>query len=199
MSIPVMCIIQARYHSTRLPGKMLCELGGETLIARAHRLASEAFGAKRVVIAIPAHDPRELEEAVPGAQIFLYAGYESDLVARFYHCALRYEHTGVIHRWTPDDPFKDPACCRCVAKGETSTPWGQRYPVELAGEAFTFKHLCEAQAMTPPLHSWREHLSHNPWLFPTGCPDRLTEPGFTIDTQADLDAARARLAREGGR
>src|SRR5690242_10612729 len=43
VNIPPLCIIQARLDSTRLERKMLLTLNGETLIARAWRIACEAF------------------------------------------------------------------------------------------------------------------------------------------------------------
>lgn len=194
--IDPLCIIQARYHSTRLPGKMLFTLddpvhGTETLIARGWRLACEAFGREQVVIAMPKSDilgPLWDEIQRIGAQSFFPDhAREADVLGRFYECANFAGATGTIVRWTPDDPMRDPGMCQLVANG-------QRYPVELGGEAFSFKQLCEAQACTPPLSNWREHIGHNPWLFPDGYPERYAVPGYTIDTQADLDAAREILA-----
>lgn len=103
-----LCIIQARYHSTRLPGKMLLPLDGETIIARAWRLACEVFGEPNVVVAIPGTDvlgPLGAELARIGAQSFAYDGYEADVLGRFHACAHRYRHdpTSVIVRVTPDD------------------------------------------------------------------------------------------------
>lgn len=182
-----LCIIQARMNSTRLPGKMLRELGGETLIARAYRLACDAFHEANVVIACPGADGDAFRAAVPGAQVFAWAGDENDVLARFYHCAGRYRWNpqSVIVRWTPDDPFKVPAWCRAVAEGA-------RYPVEQSVEAFTMATLARAQHTTALDDPVREHLGNHRQLTPFApppCPDGT----WTIDTEEDLLAAGATL------
>jgi spore coat polysaccharide biosynthesis protein SpsF (cytidylyltransferase family) len=200
--LPVLCIIQARYHSTRMPAKMLCTLddpvhGTETLIARAWRLAGEAFGADNCVVAIPVADREgSLGEELSriGATICAVYGPENDVLGRFHCCAhqYRWHPDSVIVRWTPDDPFKDPAMCRRVASGE-------RLPVELGAEAFTLGMLDRAHANAPewghdkPLtQKYREHIGQHPALFPA--PPPPCPPGvWTIDTPADLEAARAIL------
>lgn len=198
--IPPLCIIQARYHSTRLPGKMLRTLGVETMIARSHRLACQAFSARHVVVAIPKGDelgPLGDELRRIGATIFAWEGSENDVLWRFHDCAhaFRWHPDSVVHRWTPDDPFKDPWTCRSVA-------FGERAPVEIGGEAFTLGMLDEAYRRTNRLvgtadlpGSEREHLTYA--LFPTLPP--TPPPGvWTVDTPEDYDAARERAAKELG-
>lgn len=196
--IAPLCIIQARYHSTRLPGKMLLPLSGETLIARGWRIACAAFGAAHVVVAIPASDeagPLGQELARINARTFAWDGPESDVLSRFYHCAhaYRWHPDCVIVRYTPDDPFKSVDALMRVVRGE-------RLPVELGGEAFTLGMLDAAQewvavdddAGNVPA---REHITRA--LFPTDPPP--PPPGvWTIDTQGDYDAACEIVnAREG--
>ena len=189
MTIPPLCILQARYHSTRLPGKMLQTLGDDTLIARGWRIACVAFGAAHCVVAIPAPDalgPLGDELRRLGATIFAWDGPEDDVLGRFYHCAHRYRWhpDSVIVRYTPDDPFKAVASLRRVAAGE-------RLPVEQGGEAFTLAMLDWAQNCTSD--RGREHLTRI--LFLTAPPS--PPPGvWTIDTADDLAAARTRLAEE---
>lgn len=204
MTPPPLCIIQARLESSRLKHKMLCTLGGETLIARGWRLACEAFGRENVIVAIPASDaPGPLYDELQniGAVIFYHGMLdERDVLGRFWRCAHKYRWhpSSVIHRWTPDDWQKSPEVCRLVAAG-----W--RYPVEIGGEAFTLAMLDEAQSREAPIrpmlvigsptpigHTYnpnREHITHA--LFPTGAVAMLdTNEVWTIDTEADLLAAR---------
>ncbi|MCX6544189.1 MAG: 3-deoxy-manno-octulosonate cytidylyltransferase [Acidobacteria bacterium] len=47
----VSVIIPARYASTRLPGKPLADIGGQTMIERVYRRAAAAHGVSRVVVA----------------------------------------------------------------------------------------------------------------------------------------------------
>jgi spore coat polysaccharide biosynthesis protein SpsF (cytidylyltransferase family) len=186
--IPPLCIIQSRLKSTRLEEKMLLKLGGETLIARAWRLAVEAFGQANVVVAIPAKDdagPLGAELRRVKATVFAWDGDEHDVLGRFWFCAHRYRwHPDtVIVRWTPDDWNKQPTMCLRVVAGE-------RLPVEQGGEAFTLEMLDVANSVTQDKYK-REHITYA--LF--GAHDapkvpRLPKGYWTIDDQADFRAAR---------
>lgn len=188
MNIPVLCIIQARYNSTRLPGKMLCELGGESLIARGVRIACEAFGPENVVVACCSIDkcsPLADELARIGATVHWYNGAESDVLARFFECAhtYRWHPDSVLVRYTPDDAQKSVSMLRRVASGE-------RLPVEWGGEAFTLAMLDEAQRRCVTVRE-REHISFALFRFPA--PSTFDARQSTIDTVEDLEAARARV------
>ena len=188
MNTGTLCIIQARLGSTRLPDKMLLPLGGESLIARAWRMATDTFGDESVVIACPAADVDTFTAEVPHAEIFGWDGPADDLLGRFYACANRYRwHPDtVIVRWTPDDPFKSVRHCLEVEAGA-------RHPVELGCEAFTLQMLRRANAMTAPEElGIREHLSRHPMLFAGSAPP-CPEGVWTIDTEADYEAAQARI------
>ena len=182
---------------------MLIELGGETLIARAWRTACEAFGAENCVVAIPASDENgPLSEHLISidASVDGFRGDENDVLGRFHGVAHfhRWHPDTVIVRYTPDDPFKSVEALRRVAGGE-------RFPVELGGEAFTLAMLDAAQEReTLHLKGWqwtslgvvpinpnREHITDA--LFPFRSPT-LKGAGWTIDTPADYEAAKARVA-----
>jgi spore coat polysaccharide biosynthesis protein SpsF (cytidylyltransferase family) len=182
-------IIQARLASTRLPGKMLLEIWAETLIERAWNKAAEAFGADDCVVAIPKGDedgPLGVELDRIGANVFAWDGNEADVLGRFHACAhtYRWKPDAVIVRWTPDDPFRSAEHVWRVVNGE-------RLPVELGGEAFTLAMLDQAYLWYASSDESRgEHITHA--LFPFALPP-IGIPGYTVDTQADLDAARALL------
>lgn len=185
MAIAPLCIVQARYHSTRLPWKMLLPLGGESIIARGWRIASGIFGADNTVVAIPEMDADgplgdELERI--NANVFYCDAAPSDVLTRFYECAhsYRWHPETIIVRWTPDDPFKSPALVRRVVNGE-------RLPVELGAEAFTLAML-DAAHHRCDLPSQREHLTTA--LFPVK-PPPCPPGGFTVDTQEQYDVACA--------
>jgi len=191
MNCPPLCIIQARYASVRLPGKMCMMLGDETLAARSWRIACAAFGKANSVVAIPARDedgPLGEELRRIGATIFAYLGDESDVLGRFRACAWQYRWhpDSIIVRYTADDPFKDLRALHRVACGE-------RLPVEIGGEAFTLGKLEETwQRLSRVADSYlHEHLTNA--LFATDPPP--CPPGaWTIDTLDQLNAARVKLA-----
>lgn len=59
----VIGVIPARYQSSRLPGKPLCDIGGKTLIQRVWEQTSKAEKLSRVIIAT---DDNRIEEACKG-------------------------------------------------------------------------------------------------------------------------------------
>lgn len=182
LNIPPLCIIQARYNSTRLPGKMLLKMDGETLIARAWRVACEAFGEANVVVAIPmsnANQPLWDELRRLDANRIEWHGDENDVLGRFHFVAhtFRWHPDSVIVRYTPDDHRKDAALLQRVAAG-------QRLPVEMGGEAFTLAMLTEAFVHSPH----REHITHALFKVPApAAPNDGTV--WTIDTPEDAKAA----------
>jgi 3-deoxy-manno-octulosonate cytidylyltransferase (CMP-KDO synthetase) len=196
---PVLCIIQARYASTRLPGKMLLKLGEETLIQRGYRLACEAFGPENVVVAIPRKQPPDfvahLDEI--GATVFSCYRAEWDVLGRIHDCAhqYRWQAETVIHRWTPEDAWKSPEVCRAVVEGI-------RAPVEIGGEAFTLAMLQEADDGEPFHNTYnepndrREHIGRSRFLFRAPPPPAPSDDVWTIDTPEDYARACERWERE---
>lgn len=175
-------------RSTRLPNKMLLPFGAETLLERVYRLTTEAFGEHTVIAttADAANDPIEQEAARIGATCFRWDGAEADVLGRFAACAstYRWHPDSVIVRVTPDDWRKNPGAMRLVASGE-------RLPVEVGGEAFTLKQLLHAHRETPRTAQSREHITYALFRYPA--PAMNASGVWTIDTQADYDAALAAM------
>lgn len=185
--ISPLAIVQARIGSKRLPRKMLLDLGGHPVVWWAWNAARVAFGGAHTVVAIPGNTANdELADVVQafGGEVFRWDGPEDDVLGRFYHCAhhYRWHPASVIVRVTPDDPWKMPSAMQLVAQGV-------RMPVEVGGEAFTLGMLTKAHEQ-----SWkqREHLSHIFFSTPAPAPG---EGRWTIDTQDDLEHARAMLTK----
>jgi CMP-2-keto-3-deoxyoctulosonic acid synthetase len=183
--MPPLAIIQVRMGSRRLPGKALMTIAGRPIIQHVWERSVVAFGPEHVIAAYPdtaENEPLRVALDAMGARRFAWDGPEDDVLGRYFHCAHRdrWHPDSIIVRVTADDPFKDPEMMRRVAAGE-------RLPVELGAEAFTLAMLDAAHLGTP---SQREHLT--PLLFPI--PPPVAPAGcWTIDTQADLDAARAQF------
>lgn len=187
MSVVPLVIIQARLTSARLEEKMLLQLSGETLVARAWRLAGEAFGAENCVVAIPAHDhtgPLGHELRRIKATVFAWDGDESDVLGRFWFCAHRYRwHPGsIIVRWTPDDWNKSTVLCRRVVFH------GERWPVEQSCEAFTLSMLDRANETYRDDEYRREHITYA--IFGAHTPPQCPPGMWTIDDHDQYRAAR---------
>lgn len=183
-----LAIIQARLGSTRLPGKVLMEVGGRSLVRRAWDASCAAFGRDHVVFTVPAGDTELIEHIQAfGGCVEPWDGNENDVLGRFWSVAHKYRWhpESVIVRITPDDPFKNPSHMVRVANGE-------RLPVETGGEAFTLGQLDEWNSVEP----WRdrEHIGN---LIPGDAPP--CPPGvWTVDSIEDLVAAREQSKERDG-
>ena len=101
-------IVQARTGSSRLPGKILKELDGRTVIATVYERLCQAKGLDGIVIAMP---EGKSDDALAGhVQSFcrqIYRGSENDVLARFAGAATFFPADNYV-RITSDCPFIDP-------------------------------------------------------------------------------------------
>ena len=93
-------IIQARSGSVRLPGKVLMQIRGESIIQRIYRLSSEVYPS---VVAIPFGDS-PLAMHLSDKSIPFFCGHETDVLGRYLECAKEEKLTHVI-RVTGDCPM----------------------------------------------------------------------------------------------
>lgn len=193
--------------STRLPGKVLERLSGDTVLAHVLRRCAAIDGGDVVCCAIPVGADCEAvaDEAIHcGARVF--RGSESDVLDRYHRAAVACE-ADVVMRVTSDCPLIDPVVCGDLLrlfKGEgvdyacNNMPRG--WPHGLDAEVFSAAGLTRAaaEAQSP---DEREHVT--PWL--RSHPDirraTLAGPGgdlpamrWTLDYPEDLAFFRALFA-----
>ena len=101
MAVPGI-IIQARIWAERFPGKVLADLGGETVLQHVVRRCKMVGGP--VIVATPDAALLPLAREY-GAEVFM--GDEQDVLKRYIDCAKSFGITHVI-RVTADCPFLDP-------------------------------------------------------------------------------------------
>ena len=101
-------IIQARMGSTRLPGKVLKNIGGETMLARVVRRTQQAKTLDEVLVAtsIDATDEPVVTECNK-LEVPVFRGAEDDVLDRYYRAALAYRAQTIV-RVTSDCPLIDP-------------------------------------------------------------------------------------------
>ncbi len=103
----VIVIIQARMGSTRLPGKVLKELGNTIVLDYVVQRSRAIEGVPEVIVATSELEQDQaivnwcIEHDVP-----YFCGSEDDVLDRYYQCAKLYEPDYVI-RVTADCPFVD--------------------------------------------------------------------------------------------
>jgi spore coat polysaccharide biosynthesis protein SpsF (cytidylyltransferase family) len=204
----VATIIQARYGSTRLPGKVLMDLGGATVLARVIERAKAIPGSDVVGVAVPTgaqDDPVAAEAERCGAVVT--RGSQADVLDRYWRAAQALNADAVM-RITSDCPLIDPEVCGDLIKlfKETGADYGSinmppAWPHGLECEIFSYPWLDKAakEAFKP---SEREHVS--PFIRNCKAAKKvnLAGPGpetvrhrWTLDHPDDLIFLRALWAR----
>ncbi len=145
-------IIQARMSSSRLPGKVLLDLGGQPMLARVVERIRQAKTVDDVVVATttdPADDA--IEELCHERGYAVYRGSMFDVLDRFYQAALQMK-AEVIVRVTADCPVIDPevvdhvvnvfhASSADFAANRLPPPWKRTWPIGLDTEVCSFTGL----------------------------------------------------------
>ena len=161
-------IVQARTGSTRLPGKVLKPLGGDTALFQVLRRVAAIPALESVVCATsdrPEDDVIATEAKRCGAEV--YRGSLDDVLTRYLGAA-KMANADVILRVTSDCPLIDPDVCGEVIALRASsdadfatnnTPPG--FPVGLDCETFTLDALERAERDAKDTIE-REHVT--PWL-----------------------------------
>ena len=202
-------IIQARMGSTRLPGKVMADIGGKPMLARVVERTQRAKTLDEVWVATSdsaKDDPIAdwcAQNGVPCAR-----GSEDDVLARYAQAAAESEADTVV-RITSDCPMIDPGLIdemvetfRAVTCAYCSNTLARSWPDGLDVEVFERRalDLANEEATEPEA---RAHVTLYIYrrprqflLFSPGGPDR-GEVRWTVDTQADLDLVRAMVAELG--
>lgn len=212
MSSRIVAIIQARMGSTRLPGKVLKDLGGATVLARTINRMKLASSLDGVVVAtsIESTDDAIVEEAerlgVPS-----FRGSEDDVLDRYYGAA-RASEAAVVVRVTSDCPLIDPSVADEVVSAfasggvdYASNTLTRTYPRGLDVEVMSMDALARAKREAREPYQ-RTHVTpyfyENPNLFRllslTADAD-YSGHRWTVDTPEDLEFMRAVYALAGWR
>jgi len=107
----LLCVIQARRTSSRLPDKIMKTLGGVEVLAHVIRRAKAIPSVTRVVVAtVDAPESEAVRDIANREGADCYMGSEHDVLSRFYDasCGGNAQH---IMRVTADCPLLDPAVC----------------------------------------------------------------------------------------
>lgn len=168
MSMITAAIVQARMGSSRLPGKVLVEVGGKSVLTHVLGRCRAIPSVSVVVCAVPdAAESAPIEKIAQHCDAIVYRGSEQDVLGRYHGAAMRAE-ADVILRVTSDCPLIDPDVCEQVIQlrvrsgaDYASNNLERSFPHGLDCEAFTVDALAEA-AKLARLPEEREHVT--PWL-----------------------------------
>jgi spore coat polysaccharide biosynthesis protein SpsF len=204
----VVAIIQARMGSTRLPGKVLKDLAGATVLERVVSRLRRCRLVSEVVVATSAEqaDDAILNECQRlGTDVF--RGSEQDVLDRYYRAAQQ-ARAEVVVRITSDCPLIDPGVSDKTIQAflserpdYASNALERTYPRGLDTEVMTFDALKSAWTEARQAYQ-REHVT--PFLYQH--PERFkllsvkgdrdySQCRWTLDTPEDLEFLRAVYAR----
>lgn len=132
----VVCIVQARMSSTRLPGKALAELGGSPLLAQQLRRLRRAETLDELVVATSRQVSDDPIVALARRERARWMrGSESDVLARFV-AAARESAADLIVRVTADCPLIEPAVVDRVVRSILDSPGEADYASNVLTRTF---------------------------------------------------------------
>ena len=198
----VVCTIEARMRSTRLPGKVLAPILGKPSLELMIERLRRAKRVDAIVIATtdnPADQP--IEDLARRLGVGFFRGSEEDVMDRVLKAAWQAE-ADVIVETTGDCPVIDPEVIDRVIEtfmtnnlDYCSNVIERTYPRGMDVEVFWYRHLEEtAQATTDPTD--REHVStffykhadrYRRLNVAGSLPPDAVELRLTVDTPQDLD------------
>ncbi|HOJ77861.1 MAG TPA: glycosyltransferase family protein [Bacillota bacterium] len=202
----VVIIIQARMGSTRLPGKIMKQVLGKTLLEYQLERLSRVTLADQVVVATTSNDnDTPIVKLCTELGVAYYRGSEDDVLARYYEAATQY-NAQVVVRITSDCPLIDPLVVDQVIGYylEHQNNWDYvsntfpqlTYPRGLDTEVFSYRALQEAYHEAVDA-SEREHVT----IFIKRRPERYrifnytyqrdeSMNRWTVDTPEDFELIR---------
>lgn len=205
-------IIQARMGSTRLRGKVLIDLNGESVLGRVMLRVARSKILDNAIVATsdcPADDA--VAELCVRRDWPCFRGSEDDVLDRYYRAALSFSAQTIV-RITSDCPLIDPEVIDLVidayqnqAVDYASNCLERTYPRGLDTEVLSIKALRRAWEEAPLSHE-REHVT--PYIYQHPEFFRLTsvknredyhQHRWTLDTPEDLQLIRTIYERLGNR
>jgi spore coat polysaccharide biosynthesis protein SpsF len=198
-------IVQARMGSTRLPGKVMMDLAGRSMLERVVRRAGRARTLEGVVVATTVLPEDSVIEGLCREMSWpCFRGARDDVLDRYYRAASEWRPEAVV-RISADCPFIDPGVVdrvvgefldsHCDYASNTILP--RTFPLGLDTEVLTWDAL-ERAWREDTRADWREHVT--PYVYRN--PDRFSlhrvayatdcsAHRWTVDTPKDLEFARS--------
>lgn len=195
-------IIQARMGSSRLPGKIMKNIGDKSLLEHIfYRLSFLKHNVKIVLATSTSSKDDAVEEFCLENNINLYRGSEENVLQRYYLCSKQYGFSQIV-RLTADNPFVDVEeldnliDLHINSKSDFTNSF-ESLPVGVGSEIFTFDALEKSYLYGKKLHHIEhvdEYMIENPHTFKTTTLDVPSTKKFpnvrlTVDTLDDYKKA----------
>ena len=200
----IVAIIQARMGSTRLPGKVLKDLGGQTMLGCViNRLRRSQLIDELLVATTDLRSDDPIAAECRRCSVPVSRGDEKDVLDRYLRAA-QLSKAEVVVRITADCPLIDPQVTDKVIKGfldalpdYASNTLERSYPRGLDTEVFSFGALALASKQAHEPYE-REHVT--PYIYQHPKEFRLlsvrgsddySAHRWTVDTPEDLEFLRS--------
>ena len=196
----VVSVVQARMSSTRLPGKVMTDVGGVPLVEFLLQRLKRATRVDAVVLAVPDTDESDpLVRLAERMRVQVFAGSSDDVLDRI-NCAASASHANVVARITADCPLIDPAivdlCIETLLEENLEyVRTDETFPDGLDVEVMTAEVLQAANEGAVSTYD-REHVT--PWIRrnrqgsskSVSCEQDLSQLRLTVDEPEDLEVVR---------
>jgi len=197
----VVCIIQARVSSNRLPGKVLMKILDTPILEHIVNFLKFSKSIDKIVIATSdENNDNSVCDLAESIGIDFFRGSLHDVLKRYYDCATKF-NADLIVRITADNPLIDPELvdnvintCKKFECDYASNMIQQSFPSGYLVEVLTYSTLQNLYHTQHDLDS-REHVTphirKNPNLFTTKqifAPKNMDRPNWrlTLDYQEDF-------------
>lgn len=208
-------VVQARFGSSRLPGKVLTRIDRKPMLQWVLERTRDASSVDEVVLATTTDNSDDaVAELAQKLGFRAIRGSTFDVLDRFHDVLKAYREADTVVRVTADCPFLDPKVIDGVvslmeaegadfAANRLPPPFRRTYPVGLDTEACTRAALEVAWSEASARHQ-REHVM--PYLYENrdrfriallDLNEDMSSYRWTVDTHQDLVAVRA-IARQLG-
>lgn len=202
----VLCCIQARVDSQRLPKKVLYEICGVPLISHIIRRLSLCSCIDKIVLATSLHRENDALENIASVEgVDSFRGDEEDVMKRFYQVVGKYDPEHIV-RVCADNPLIDPLEVDRIIRHHLKTKadysfnhtpaMNNNYPDGVGAEIFrsaVIKDLFENKKLNL---SEREHINEYIWnnlkefhIETLKAPLNIADPEvrLDVDVKSDLD------------
>jgi spore coat polysaccharide biosynthesis protein SpsF len=197
------CIIQARMGSTRLPGKVMKELQGKSVLYHVIQRVKQSKLIDEIIIATTNHKRDEvIVDEAKANDVNFFRGSEEDVLSRYYYSAVEFGLDAIV-RITSDCPLVDPFVIDEVVNFYLNNNYvlvtnggvgenDRTYPRGLDTAIFSFDVLKDAHENATQKYQ-REHVT--PYIY-ENFPDEiyryknerdLSEYRLTLDTPEDYE------------
>lgn len=197
----ILCIVQARSSSSRLPGKVLKTILGKPMILYELERLKRSKRIDKIVLATSQDESDNgLANSVVDNGFEAYRGSLDDVLDRYYQCAKQYQPEHVV-RITGDCPVIDWRIVDAVigahlTEGNDYTATSEEYPDGLDSEIVRFSALEQAWK-DARMSSEREHVTlyirNHADQFRCGqivCRQNLNKLRWTVDEPQDFEFIR---------